>query len=77
MNTRAASHFSSSCFSLYSITIFSLRFGRNLEVTGLGKAKAEQISSPENKEGEADSLPEQIVKSSGAIPSVITFLSFF
>lgn len=46
-------------------------------MTGLGKAKAEQISSPENKEGEADSLPEQIVKSSGAIPSVITFLSFF
>lgn len=46
-------------------------------MTGLGKAKAEQISSPENKEGEADSLPEQIVNSSGAIPSLITFLSFF
>jgi len=54
-----------------------MRCGRNLERTGLGEAKAVQIASLENKEGEADSLLEQIVNSSGAIPSVITFFSFF
>ncbi|KAJ6867755.1 hypothetical protein NC652_038832 [Populus alba x Populus x berolinensis] len=43
--------------------------GKNLERTGLGEAKAVQIASLENKEGEADSLLEQIVNSSGAIPS--------
>ncbi|KAG6742292.1 hypothetical protein POTOM_055582 [Populus tomentosa] len=46
-----------------------MRCGRNLERTGLGEAKAAQIASLENKEGEADSLLEQIVNSSGAIPS--------
>ncbi|KAJ6960878.1 hypothetical protein NC653_038782 [Populus alba x Populus x berolinensis] len=46
-----------------------MRCGRNLERTGLGEAKAVQIASLENKEGEADSLLEQIVNSSGAIPS--------
>jgi hypothetical protein len=54
-----------------------MRCGRNLERTGLGEAKAVQIASLENKEGEADSLLEQIVNSSGASPSVITFFSFF
>lgn len=46
-----------------------MRCGRNLERTGLGEAKAVQIASLENKEGEADSLLEQIVNSRGAIPS--------